>query len=164
MDANNDKSANGRRVMEACSGGAVSRRLRITRAGMTLVEVTIALALATMMCAGLYAVGVKSLKFAQNDRLSTEARATAKQRLEEIMATGRANLAQGGSFTLRSATNSSTLGYPMVIQPRIVWHTSDGTVTQSSAAAYAEVHIDVTYMSLHSKKNVTETYSMVLLE
>ena len=80
------------------------------------------------------------------------------------MGTGRANLAIVGCSSLSTVTNNSTMNYPIVIRPRLAWHAADGTVTQATVAVYAEVHIDVTYMSPLSKKNVTDTYSMVLSE
>jgi prepilin-type N-terminal cleavage/methylation domain-containing protein len=129
--------------------------------GMTLVEVLIALALSVLLCAGLFKVGLKTAVFGEDNRVATEARFYAKERLEEILATGRGNLSDSCTLLL-SDTNLSTRGYPIVRIPRIVWHTADKSITGTSNAIYGEVHVDVRYWSPLSSTTVTDSFSTII--
>ena len=129
--------------------------------GMTLVEIVVAMALALLLCAGLYKVGVKTYAYGEDNRSSTEARYYGKERLEEIIATGRANLT-GSATVLQTDTNTSIRGYPIIRIPRVVWHTADKAVTGSSNAIYGEVHVDVTYWSPLYSSTKTDTFSTII--
>jgi prepilin-type N-terminal cleavage/methylation domain-containing protein len=129
--------------------------------GMTLIEVVIALALSVLLCAGLFQVGLKTYAYGENSRAATEARYYGKQRLEEMIATGRANLAASSSLLL-SDTNSGIEGYPIIRIPRVVWHTADRSVTGSSNAIYGEIHVDVAYWSPLYSTTVTDTFSTII--
>lgn len=129
---------------------------------MTLVEVVIAMALSVMLCAGLYAVVLKAEQFADHNRLATEARSLAKERLEEMFALGAENLAKFSCTLLGSDTNLSSTGGTIVRRPHLVWHTADGGVTDSVSAAYAEVHVDVSYSSSLIKRRMTNSYSVIV--
>jgi len=144
-----------------------SQRLRLgepsgQRAGMTLVEVCIAMALVALLCGGLYAVGLKARQFAEHNRLATEARSLAKERLEEMVSYGAANLAKPTCTLANSDTNHSSLGYDIVRQPVIVWHAADGSVVGSTNAVYAEARVNVTYTSPLIKRQRTDSFSMLV--
>lgn len=132
--------------------------------GMTLVEVMVAIALVGLMCGGLFTLGLNVRSRSETNRIATEARALAKQRLEEMIGAGRANLAKSSCTLFNVDTNFSSLGYPVVRTPIVVWHSSGGAITTATDAVYAEVHVAVTYKSPSYKKNFTDTYSMVIAE
>lgn len=150
---NIDKTAEARPASEPAAG---------SRAGLTLVEVCISMALTALMCAGLYAVGLKARQFTEENRLATEARALAKQRLEEMVSLGLVNLAQPSCMLLNGSTHTSTLGYPIVRQPRVAWHAADRSVVGYTNAVYAEVHVDVTYESAMTDGQITDSYSTII--
>ncbi len=129
---------------------------------MTLVEVVIALALSVLLCAGLFKVGLKASAYGENSRSATEARYFGKERLEEMIATGRINLGNPGASVLLSDTNLSTRGYPIIRMPRVIWHSAEKTVTGSSNAVYGEVHVDVAYWSPLHSTTVTDTFSTII--
>jgi type II secretory pathway pseudopilin PulG len=129
---------------------------------MTLIEVCVAMVITTLMSLGLYAVGLQARKFAEHNRLATEARSLAKERLEEMIAAGMPNLAKPTCALTATDTNMSSLGYTLVRQPRIAWHAADGSVVAVSSAAYAELHVDVTYDSPMLKGQMTDTYSTLV--
>jgi type II secretory pathway pseudopilin PulG len=133
-----------------------------SRSGMTLVEVCVAMALTTLMTVGLYAVGLQARKFAEHNRLATEGRSLAKERLEEMISVGMANLAKPTCTLISAGTNESSLGYTLVRQPRIAWHAADGSVVAASNAVYAELHVDVSYNSPMTKAQVSDTYSTIV--
>ncbi len=141
--------------------GAIARG---SARGLTLVEVCIALALTAMMCAGLYGVGMKARRFAETDRVVVEARALAKERLEEMRYAGRQNLGSTSCTYIATSTNATTRGYPVVVRPRLTWHAADGSVTQFVEAVYVEVHVDAVYHSPLYGRQTTDTYSMVIAE
>jgi type II secretory pathway pseudopilin PulG len=130
--------------------------------GMTLIEVTLAMALTALMCIALIAVGVKAKRFSEHNRLAGEARSLGRERLEEMIAIGMANLAQP-SCTLRNHdTNMSSLGRAIIREPRLFWHAADGSITVASSALYAEVHLDVLYTTPLLRGEVTDTYSTIV--
>jgi len=133
-----------------------------SRSGMTLVEVCVAMALTTLMSLGLYATGLQARKFAEHNRLATEVRSLAKERLEEMVSVGMANLAKPTCTLTAADTNESSLGYVLVREPRIAWHAADGSVVAVSNAVYAELHVDVTYNSPMLKGQGTDTYSTIV--
>jgi len=129
---------------------------------MTLVEVTIAMALTAMISGGLYAVGLEARKLTEHNRVATEARSLAKERLEEMISVGSLNLAKPTCMLANADTNQSLHGYTIVRQPRVVWHAVDGSVVATSNAVYAEVHVDVSYESRITKGQISDTYSTIL--
>jgi type II secretory pathway pseudopilin PulG len=143
---------------------ASAEPIRGSRDGMTLVEVVIAVSFITVMCAGLFSVGVKSRSFAEHNRLATEARCLAKERLEEAISMGFENLIKPSCLIFNADTNMSLSSpyYPVRRQPRVAWHKADGTVCASTNAAYAEVHVEVTYDSPLRKCQVTDTYTTLV--
>jgi prepilin-type N-terminal cleavage/methylation domain-containing protein len=130
--------------------------------GLSLIEVLIAMALATLICAGLFPVGLTARRFAEDSRLATEARLLAKERLEEMISVGRLNLVKPSCTLINASTNLSSQGYSIVQQPQIVWHAADRTVVDAAAAVYAEAHVDVTYRSPLLKRPSTDTYSTII--
>lgn len=143
------------------SKGGLEGALR-SRAGMTLVEVVISMGLVAVLCSGLYAVGLNARRFAEHNRLATEARSLAKERMEEMYAIGAANLIKPGCTLASSDTNTSSTGYAIVRRPRLVWHAADGSLASSELARYAEVHVDVAYQSPLVKRQVTNSYVMIV--
>jgi type II secretory pathway pseudopilin PulG len=148
--------------------GPLTKRTLLSRAecqGMTLIEVVIATALALLLSIGLLAVGLRIQHLGEYSRCATEARALAKERLEEVISMGIDNLRSGSMTVLQSDTNSSLRGYPILRETRIVWHAGNGSIsTNPLNAAYAEVHADVIFWSTLNEKNTTNTYSMIVEE
>ncbi len=132
------------------------------RSGVTLVEVVIALALVTLMCGGLFAVGLRAQRFGEHNRSETEAASMARERLEEMVAMGRENLALQTCSLRNTVTNSAVMGKTVVRVPRLLWHAGDGSVTNASDSVYAEAHVDVTYYSPLYDQTVTKTYSTLI--
>ena len=130
--------------------------------GISLIEVVIAMALAALICAGLFPVGLKARQFAEHSRLATEARLLAKERLEEMISFGRLNLAKPSCTLTITSTNLSSQGYSIARQPRIVWHAADGGVVAATAGVYVEAHVDVKYQSPLLKQPSTDTYSTII--
>jgi Tfp pilus assembly protein PilV len=137
-------------------------RLINTKDGMTLVEVVIAMCLISLVCGGLYALNIKTMRFGEHNRLATEARSLAKERLEELISVGALNLAKPSCTMLNTDTNLSSRGYPIIRQPQIIWHAADGSVVASTNAAYAEIHMNVNYRSPLTKSLLVDSYPMIL--
>jgi len=127
-----------------------------------LVEVMIAVCLIALVCGGFYALNIKTLRFEEHNRLATEARSLAKERLEEIISVGVLNLAKPSCTLLNTDTNLSSRDYPIIRQPQIIWHAADGSVVGSTNAAYAEIHMNVNYRSPLTKNLIVESYPMIL--
>ena len=124
-----------------------TRKNATSRAGMTLVEVMIAMAVAGAICAGFFEVGWKARRYAEYARLSNEARSLAKERMEEILSYSFEDLAKPSCTLWNSDTNLSSSGFAITRKPRAIWHTSDQNVSCASSSVYAEVHIDVVFAS-----------------
>jgi Tfp pilus assembly protein PilV len=131
-------------------------------AGMTLVEVAIALSLTVMMCGGVYTLSVKAQQFAEHNRVATEAHSLAKERMEEIVSYGAANLDAVTFALARSDTNESSTGWSIVRQPVVAWHAADGSSASAADAAYAEVLVRVTYTSPLTKRTTTDALCMLV--
>jgi type II secretory pathway pseudopilin PulG len=129
---------------------------------MTLIEVCMAMALVLLLGGGLYITGQKAVQFAEHNRLATEARSLAKERLEEMIAYGATELAKPTCTILNSDTNISSLGYSIVRQPILFWHAADASIVGSTNAAYVEAHVDVSYRSPLIKRQITDSYSMII--
>jgi len=132
------------------------------QAGLTLIEVVIGMALAVLLCLGLISVSLKTQHFSEYSRLATEARSLAKERMEDIMAAGFDTLKNPSYSLLLPDTNTSSLGYPIVRDTHVVWHMGDGSITSAETGTYAEVHVDVSYMSPLTGRGATNTYSMIV--
>jgi type II secretory pathway pseudopilin PulG len=129
--------------------------------GMTLVEVCVALALTAFMTMGLFSAGLQVRRFSEYNRLATEARSLAKERLEEIIAVGRVNLAKDTLTLLNASATPSSLGYSIQRQPRVTWHASDGSVVATDGV-YAEISVDVSYASPITGETVVDSYSTII--
>ncbi len=132
------------------------------RKGFTLVEVTIAMAIAVLISAGLYTMGLHVRRSANHNRLATEARAFAEERLEMIVATGVENLAKPSNTLLEESSFMSQIKSVVTQTPRVAWYTADRSASAAGDADYAEVHIDVTYRSQHRSAILTNTYSILI--
>lgn len=132
------------------------------RMGMTLVEVMTAMALLTIVMGGLVACGSAAMRMADLIRLTTEARGLAKMRMEAVAGATRANLALSDYEVLRSVTNTSTIGDPIVVKTRIIWHTVLGTEGTAASNDYAEVHIEALYDSPLTHKPLVNTLSRLV--
>jgi prepilin-type N-terminal cleavage/methylation domain-containing protein len=132
------------------------------RQGLTLIEVVIAIALVVMMSAGMIAVVSKAQSYSQYTRMATEARTLAKDRIERIVGGGFDRLKAAGYDQMLTDTNLSSLGYPLVRSTYVVWHAADGSVAASTNATYAEVHVDIRFLSPLSKRLETNTLAMLV--
>jgi hypothetical protein len=121
----------------------------------------IALVFATGICAGLYEVGWRARRYAEYSRVAAEARSRAKEQLEEFVSYNLSDLKKPG-FQWRTETNESSMGYPIVRSPRVIWHAGNQAVVGASSGVYAEVHVDVTFTSPLWKKMVTNTFSVII--
>lgn len=145
---------------QAQETGLGAGRLR-HRGGMTLVEVVIAMALVAMLSAGLIGLSLRTRKFSEHNRIATEARTLAKDRIEDLVATRIDNLTAPGLTLFRTDTNESSRGYPIVRSADVVWHAADGSVV-ASTGTYAEVTVNVSFLSPLFNKTLTNTYSMLI--
>jgi len=132
------------------------------RAGTTLVEVVIALALITLMTMGLYALGMQTRKYAEHNRVATEARSLAKERIEEMISLGFDNLVKPSCTLLNADSTQSSLGYAITRTPTAIWHAANGTIASASNAVYAEVHVSVSYYSPIFSGPASDTYSSIV--
>lgn len=151
-------------ALGSAGGNARPNRCLARRAGFTLIEALVATVLVGIMCAGLFAVGIRTRRVAEHSRVATEARSLAKQKLEEAMAVGLPALKQLSCTALNGDTNRSEMGYAIIRRPHAVWHGAGGVATQRTAAVFAEVHVDVAYLSPLFDCAVTDTYSVIVSE
>jgi|GEM_PF-1720880 len=120
---------------------------RPLRHGMTLIEVVMAIAIVVLLTGSLMVIGMKARQYTEHLRLAAEARILAKAKMEELVAYGASTFAMTGATFLVTTTNLSSRGYPIVRSPIVVWHSADGLVVSPTNAAYAEVHVTVSYPS-----------------
>jgi hypothetical protein len=121
----------------------------------------IAILFASALCLGLYQVGWQARRYAEYARLATEARAYAKEKLEEISSYPVEDL-MASTYWWRTETNYSAIGAPIVRQPRVVWHKADGATANLTNAVYAEVHVDVIFRSQLWQALVTNSFPMIV--
>jgi len=166
MVRTNDNRRNGVTVPEEGKASTIAlprpRSRRRLRAGTTLVEVLVAASLVLLLGAGLIALGLSARRLAEYSRVATEARSLGRERLEAMVSLGKENLALSSCSLLNADTNASSSGYPIVRRTRVVLHGGDGSVVGISSNAYAEIHVDVVFPSVLSKRQATNTYSMLL--
>jgi len=130
--------------------------------GMTLVEVSIAMGLVCLLCAGLYSAGIMIRRIGEKNRLATEARSLAKERIEEMIAYGFENITKPSCQLLETNTLISARGYRITRTPHVIWHTADTRITTRDAADYAEVHVDVAFISPVSKHSISDRFSTLI--
>ena len=138
------------------------KRRSIQCEGVTLVEVMVAMLLTAMLCAGTYTVGLYARGVSEKNRVAAEARSLARERLEEMIAAGKDNLAMASSTLADSTLHTCASGGSVKREPRLIWHAADGSITQAIGAAYAEVHMDVTYVSPVTHNEMKETISTII--
>ncbi len=131
-------------------------------AGMTLIEVMTSAALLSLLSAGLFGVGIAVLRVSQFLRVTAEARAIAKERMEALTAGGRFRMTQGTYEELNTTTNRITLSHPAIRRVEVLWHNADGSPATPGSNAYAEVHVDVEYFQPLSREMRTDTYSVLV--
>ncbi len=122
----------------------------------------VAMLLAILLSIGLFELGWKARRWSEHARVATEARSVAKQKLEELIAAGRDGLAKPGCLLANAGTNVSSLGQDIVLSPRILWHAGDKSVVSASSNVYAELHLDVTFVSPLQSGRITNSFSMIL--
>ncbi len=133
------------------------------KAGISLVEVTVAMAITAFTCSGLYTMGLSLRRTSERSRIKTEACAYAKEALEEIISIGLANLAQPGCTLVQSTTEESSTGARLSRSVRVYWHDKNGTVvTTPDDEGYAEVHVTVTFPAPLSGAIQRNTYSTII--
>jgi type II secretory pathway pseudopilin PulG len=140
----------------------MNTRSLVKHNGFTLIEVTLAMALTAMICIGVIAVGLKGRRFTEHSRIASEARSLAKERLEEMVTIGCDTLALPTCMLLQADTNLSTFGSVVLRHPRVGWHAADRSLTNAAAADYAELHVDVVYISPLLGRSVTDTLSTIV--
>jgi prepilin-type N-terminal cleavage/methylation domain-containing protein len=131
-------------------------------AGMTLIEVMTAAALLSLLSAGLFGAGIAVLRVSQFLRVTAEARAMAKERMETLTAGGRFRMTQGTYEALNTTTNTVTLDHPTVRRVQVLWHDADGNPAGPGSNAYAEIHVDVEYFQPLSREMRTDSYSVLV--
>lgn len=137
-------------------------RNRVRHAGVTLVEVMIAMLFATAVCAGLYKVGWQARRFAEHSRLATEARSLAKEKLEEITSHSLEDL-KASDYWWNVETNAGATGFMIVRKPCVYWHQGDGSrATGSTNSVYAEVYVDVVFRSPLWGELVTNSFPIIV--
>lgn len=133
------------------------------QSGMTLIEMLLAMGITALMCGGLYTMGIMLRRSSEGTRIATEARAFAKERLEEIIALGLEDAAKSSCTLFETTLGKSSTGAVIQRTPSVVWHTYDGAVvTNASTADYAEVNVRVTYPTPLMGKMLTDTYSTIV--
>ena len=125
--------------------------------GLTLVEVMVAMALLSGICAGLYRVGWQARRYAEYARLANEARGLAKEKLEELVSHDLTELRASPSWW-NADSNSSHTGASVVRQAHVVWHDPPYGI----GASYAEIHVDVAFRSPLWNAIMTNTFSTLV--
>lgn len=130
--------------------------------GYTLVEVMIAMVFTAVICIGLFEVGWRAKRYAEYSRVATEARCLAKEKLEEINSHTFLSLSQPECSLWNADTTTSSLGYTIARQPRVVWHNANKSVVGVASSLYAEVHVDVSFISPLWGRKMTNSYSLIV--
>ncbi len=102
------------------------------------------------------------MRYAEYSRVATEARSLAKEKLEEIFSYGFESLQSGGNLLWNGDTTVSSLGYTIARQPRVTWHAADQSVVAVDDSIYAEVHVDVVFLSPLWGAPMTNTFSILV--
>lgn len=131
-------------------------------AGVTLIEVITAAAMLSILSAGLFGAGTAVSRVSQYLRITAEARAVAKERIETLTAGGRFPMTQGTYQALNTTTNNLSLGHPAIRRVQVLWHSADGGLASAESNAYAEVHVDVEYFQPLSREMTTDSYSVLI--
>lgn len=134
---------------------------RQPKAGFTLVEVMVALALFGILATGLYATGLLTMRITAFNRVALEARALGIQMLEEIASEGRVNIAMQAPYS--EVTNRLLYGEEVVRGAVIIGHAGDRSVaTNLASSAYVECHIYARYLSPLTRSHVTNWFSTLV--
>lgn len=134
--------------------------------GMTLVEVVIAMALFTMVCAGIYGAGISTLRLTQTNRIMTEAHAYAKQGIEFIITAGYDAIRGGAIPPATNIVDVATHSVTIIRTTEPVWHASDGTVVTNEtgvADGYAEVYVHARFQVPGTDRMARTSISTVLM-
>jgi len=114
------------------------------RAGMTLVEVLVAVALLALMAGAIYSAGFAVLRHAQAVTITTAAHTYAKEGLEEMISAGYDTLTGGEPIEQVILMNPNTHKVDLTRRASVIWHASDGTTSSDPVAGgYAEIIVQV---------------------
>jgi len=139
------------------------KKINHHKKGMTLVEVSIAMAVTVVLSAGLLAMGISSHRAGEHLRIETEARAYAMEAVEEIIAAGKASLAMPQFSYAKPATMLLPRTARLNRTVSVIWHDKTGAVVAAmDDLGYAEVHVQVSYLSPSRKRSITDTFSTIV--
>lgn len=134
-----------------------------SKAGISLVEVSIAMAITAFTCGGLYSMGIAVRRSSERMRVATEAQSYAKEVLEEMIARDAVELALPTINLMDPSTIESSTGASLTRTVQLNWHNATGTVVSNfTEGGYAEVHVSVDYPAPRSGKTLTDTYSTII--
>jgi len=138
-------------------------RAEPSRSGMTLSEVMVSMTLVAMLAGGLMMMGMRARALVEHNRLVTEARSLAKERVEEMLSLGVGELLKPSCTVTNQDVMLSSQGHQIFRRPIIIWHAADfSIVTDPDDAAYLEAHVHVSFMSPNNHKMYTDGYGVIL--
>ncbi len=119
---------------------------RTGTAGMTLIEVLMAVAIISLMAAAIYLGGFAVLRHAQSVTIVTAANLYAKEGLEEVASYGYDNLRGGNLPSQEIMANPETHNVALVRNVNVIWHAPDGSTNSVGLdLGYAEAIARVTW-------------------
>lgn len=138
------------------------------RAGFSLVEAMIAIAIVAIVASALYTGGINLLKLSVANKMAIESKSLGIQKLEEIVSSGFENIAAGGLTALDTQTNRilfASTYYEVVRSSRVIGHAADTSVESNLMdSAYLEVHVKSSYESLFSKAIITNSFCTLVIQ
>ncbi len=135
--------------------------------GMTLVEVVIAMALFTMVSAGIYSAGLATLRLTQTNRLMAEAHTIAKQGIEAVVAAGYNPVRGGYVPPITNIVDTATHQVTIVRTTGVILHAANGSVITTPPGTmdgYAEIHVQASFAVPGSDRTAQTTLSTVLMK
>lgn len=133
------------------------------KSGMTLIEMSISMAIIAVLSAGLYGMGTGVRRSGERLRIETEARAYAKEAVEEIIAAGKTNLSKPEFSASKPATMVLPRNAKLMRTVSVVWHDKIGAIVAGlDAEGYAEVHVKVRYLSPMGKTMISDSFSTII--
>jgi hypothetical protein len=144
--------------------------MQSARAGMTLVEVCIGLAMLTLMTAGIYASGILVRRMVVLNSMHVQARALALEKLEEVSALTVEEILAADPFPSQEFhVRAARITQPgqereIVRTVDVVAHEASGTPsTNIWNNAYLEVHVYAAFDSPVTGRAATNTVSTVVM-
>lgn len=127
-----------------------------------MIEVMVASMVVLIAGGGIFWVGIETARIGQTNRLATQARGLAIQRLEEVCASGIEDvITVNGQYAVY--TNEVQGPYEVIRTVEVVGHAADKSVASNLAdSVYLEIHVDVTYNIPGKATLRSDTYSMIV--